>query len=337
MKSKKPYIQYAIFFTVCLIFYIVFRNSLSEIWKQVCSTNIIVLLAISAAAILYYFFEGHITYLLAREHRDDYTYLKGLKNSFFASFYRVATLGSAGGMSAIYNLYLDHIPVSDGIGLYFVGYVIHKIAILLYGIAILVIRPQWVHRYFFEYAWYFVYAYVLGIAVLVGLILLCVCPYAYRLASFLLTKLQRKIPKRAEQLQTLDQKLVALQTETRSLLKNKLLILRLLLNDICKLTTYYIIPYLIFMQSGSLHAADSISLVAIIYILAAAVPTPSGVGSIEAVYVLLSVKFMSSIEAASSMLLFRFATMIVPCVIGGIYILLRNLLTSKKIKKCNNG
>ncbi|MDO5293024.1 MAG: lysylphosphatidylglycerol synthase transmembrane domain-containing protein [bacterium] len=332
MKTKKPYIQYIIFLIICMIFYIIFRNSLSEIWKQVCTTNITVLVSISIAAILYHFMEGHITFLLASQHREDYTFLKGLKNSFYASFYRVVTLGSAGGVSAIYNLHLDHISVSSGIGLYFVGYVIHKVTILLYGIFILAARSQWVHTNFSEYRWYFVYGYLLGIAVLTILVLLCVSPYAYRLANIILTKLGHKFPTYSVQLKELDDKLIALQKETSTLLKNKWLILRLLFDNMLKLTTYYIIPYLIFMQTGTLSAADSISLVAIIYILAAAIPTPSGVGSIEAVYVLLGVKFMTSIEAAASMLLFRFATMIVPCVIGGIYIVCRSLLLSKNRK-----
>ncbi len=336
MKKKKPILQYVLFLIICILFYILFRDSLSDIWSEVCKTKGTVLLAISLAAILYHIFEGHITYLLAVRHQKDYTFWKGIKNSFFASFYRVATLGSAGGLSAIYNLHLDNVPVSDGVGLYFVGYVLHKIAILLYGVIVLILRASWIGKNFSEYDWYFVLGYALGILIVIGMVLICVSPLIYRIANLLLEKLKKKLPKKAEKIDELNSKLQAMQKETRLLLRDWKLIVRVILEDLVKLSTYFIIPYLILYSSHVISPWDSLSLVAIIYILAAAIPTPSGVGSIEAVYLLLSIKFMSSVEAAASMLLFRFATMIIPFAIGGIYIMIRNFLLLYHSKHCHS-
>lgn len=336
MKKKKPYLRYLLFLLICIAFYFFFKNSLSEIWKEVCNTNASILFAISFAAILYHLMEGRITFLLAKRHTEDYTYLKGIKNSFYASFYRVVTLGSAGGLSAIYNLHVDNVPVSEGIGLYFAGYVIHKIAILLYGVIILIVRQAWIHQYFSEYRSYFIAAYIIGIAAVAALVLLCVSPFIYKILHFLLTKCKARFTNYTSKIEELDRKIIALQKEAKLLLTDKRLFFKLLILNFIKLSTYFIIPYLILSGSSSITPIDSLSLVAITYILAAAIPTPAGVGSIEAVYILLVVRFVSKVEAAASMLLFRFATMLVPCILGGCYIVIRNFLSVRREKSVSH-
>lgn len=333
MKKKKPYMRYVLFMLICIVFYMIFRNSLQEIWGEVCNTKASILIAIFLSAVLYQMMEGRITYLLAKRHTEGYTYLKGLKNSLYASFYRVVTLGSAGGISAIYNLHLDQVPVSDGIGLYFVGYVIHKITILIYALLALVLRQAWIHHYFSEYRNYFTVGYVIGIGTVAALILVCVSPLVYKLIRYLLLWMKKKVPAQSAKISDLDEKLVALQKETKMLLTNKLLFVQLVFDNFIKLSAYYIIPYLVLAGSGAITPLDSLSLVAIVYILAAAIPTPSGVGSIEAVYLILMTKFVSQVQAAASMLLFRFATLLIPCAIGGIYIIVRNVCFVRRQKR----
>ena len=327
--KKKSYFRYILFLVLCILFYIVFRHSLSEIIKEVLDTSGTVLVAISIASIVYHLMEGRITYLLAKRHTNSYTYIKAIKNSFYASFYRVITFGSGGGVSAIYNLHLDHIPVSEGIGLYFVGYVIHKIAIFLYGLIILLTRYGWVQKNYASYNSYLLIGYALGVIVIIGMVLVCVSPIIYKIIHYFFQKLIGHFPKYQEKLDDLDMKIQAMQKETKSLLADRLLLIRILFDNFIKLSCYYIIPYLILYHTGQLSAVDSISLIAITYILSAAIPTPSGVGSIEAVYLLLIANFINSVEAVASMLLFRFATMIVPCIIGGLYIVFRNMFESR--------
>lgn len=67
---------------------------------------------------------------------------------------------------------------------------------------------------------------------------------------------------------------------------------------------------------------------AVAYMLSGVIPSPSGVGSPEFVFLLLLGRFISPETALSAILVFRFATWILPFAVGGIIAL------AQKAAKC---
>lgn len=51
------------------------------------------------------------------------------------------------------------------------------------------------------------------------------------------------------------------------------------------------------------------------------IPTPAGIGSVEAVFTLLFRRLLPEAKALSAVLLYRFATMLLPCAIGAFFVL----------------
>ena len=72
-------------------------------------------------------------------------------------------------------------------------------------------------------------------------------------------------------------------------------------------------------------------------ILSGVIPTPAGIGSFEFVYMLLFGPMVGTVDAASSMLLYRFATFIWPFVIGFVYVILEKRKTmSAELEELKN-
>ena len=65
--------------------------------------------------------------------------------------------------------------------------------------------------------------------------------------------------------------------------------------------------------------------------LAAVIPAPAGIGSSEFVLTMLLAVIVGTAEAGSVSLLYRFATFVLPFLIGAVVVLLR-----KKVHKQNN-
>ena len=132
-------------------------------------------------------------------------------------------------------------------------------------------------------------------------------------------------------------KLALLQSESRSLLKDPLLLLRLFLCNLLKFTTWYLIPWFVY---GGSAAADALpftalqcfSLTALSQSLAGVIPTPAGIGSVEAVFVLLFRRLLPEAKALSAVVLYRFDTMLLPCAIGAFFVLGEKIISLRRKK-----
>lgn len=106
------------------------------------------------------------------------------------------------------------------------------------------------------------------------------------------------------------------------------MLLRLFLCNVLKFTTWYIIPWIVFCNSLGGEYGDlpfsflqCFALTSLSQSLAGVIPTPAGIGSVEAVFTLLFRRLLPEAKALSAVLLYRFATMLLPCVIGAFFVI----------------
>lgn len=162
--------------------------------------------------------------------------------------------------------------------------------------------------------------YGLTAVICLVLILACVSERFHRTLAWLGRKADRK-HKYEDKIMQMEGKGMLLRQETENLMKDRRDIILVLLMELVKLGCWYVIPYTILHPAGS-GIFETACVTSLILMLAGIIPAPGGLGSTEGVFILLFSRIAGGIEAASAMLLYRFATYMVPCALGGICVII---------------
>lgn len=325
---------------VCLllgILYYSFRDSMGDMLTELAGVSPQVVLSLFVTVILYHICEGHITWLIVHKTHPEYPRWKGFCNAFYCSFYKTATLGSGSGIAGIYYLNKAGIPVPNATGMYFFQYIVHKVSMAFFSMLLFLVTYGFIHASFADYQGYILLGFA-GVCVIAGVLLaVATVPWMQTACNLLANHLRAKHPSWEEKLTGAGHKLAQLQAESRSLLKDPLLLLRLFLCNLLKFTTWYLIPWMVFRSSTTetlpFTALQCFSLTALSQSLAGVIPTPAGIGSVEAVFVLLFRRLLPEAKALSAVVLYRFDTMLLPCAIGAFFVLGERIISLRRKKR----
>lgn len=331
-KVLSPILKYLLkLLFVCLllgILYYSFKDSMADMITELSKVSPQVILVLFLSVVVYHLCEGHITWLIVHKTHPEYTGLQGFCNAFYCSFYKTATLGSGSGIAGIYYLNQAGIPVPNATGMYFFQYIAHKVSMAVYSLLLFLVTYRFIHTSFAYYQGYILLGFA-GVCVIAGVLLaVATVPWMQTACNLLANHLRAKHPSWEEKLTGAGHKLAQLQAESRSLLRDPLLLLRLFLCNVLKFTTWYIIPWIVFCNSLRGESGDlpfsflqCFALTSLSQSLAGVIPTPAGIGSVEAVFTLLFRRLLPEAKALSAVLLYRFATMLLPCAIGAFFVI----------------
>lgn len=163
-------------------------------------------------------------------------------------------------------------------------------------------------------------------------------------AQVIFVKISNRIFKRQRWRDLVDKanlQFYSLRETIQTFIKNKHVVVKVFASNMAKLAVWYAIPYFILSQSyPNLSLSLSIALISFTITLGGVLPAPGGIGGLEFVYVLLFKHVVSNVDAVSSLLLYRYATYLMPFFIGMVYVLVtkqkklkQNLKKQKKIKR----
>lgn len=331
-KVLSPILKYLLkLLFVCLllgILYYSFKDSMEDMITELSKVSPQVILVLFLSVVVYHLCEGHITWLIVHKTHPEYPRRKGFCNAFYCSFYKTATLGSGSGIAGIYYLNKAGIPVPNATGMYFFQYIAHKVSMAVYSLLLFLVTYRFIHTSFAYYQGYILLGFA-GVCVIAGVLLaVATVPWMQTACNLLANHLRAKHPSWEEKLTGAGHKLAQLQAESRSLLRDPLLLLRLFLCNVLKFTTWYIIPWIVFCNSLRGESGDlpfsflqCFALTSLSQSLAGVIPTPAGIGSVEAVFTLLFRRLLPEAKALSAVLLYRFATMLLPCAIGAFFVI----------------
>lgn len=325
---------------VCLllgILYYSFRDSMGDMLTELANVSPQVVLSLFLTVILYHICEGHITWLIVHKTHPEYPRWKGFCNAFYCSFYKTATLGSGSGIAGIYYLNKSGIPVPNATGMYLFQYIVHKVSMAVYSLLLFLVTYGFIHASFADYQGYILLGFA-GVCVIAGVLLaVATVPWMQTACNLLANRFRTKNPSWEEKLTGAGHKLALLQAESRALLKDPLLLLRLFLCNLLKFSTWYVIPWIVFCGSTTedlpFTALQCFSLTALSQSLAGVIPTPAGIGSVEAVFVLLFRRLLPEGKAMSAVVLYRFDTMLLPCAIGAFFVLGERIISLRRKKR----
>ena len=302
MKIRKNWGKWL--FVLALIFLVCVANRkvLPEILREAARTSPILIGMSCLLSAGYFLTEGKIIQVMTGlneprlneplRRQPAFTWGKGIACAFYCEFYRVVTLGSGSGIAEIYYLNSYGVQAGTATGMSLVQYIMYKLAVAAYGIAgflILMAKGESCVRGYGKLM-------LLGclITVLVTAALLFVA-IGKRACSVIFTFLKKKGKGRWEE---------------------KLLCIILL--NILKVSFWYAVPWLFLAGKIPLSLPEIMLLTALIQMLAAVIPVPSGIGSVEYVFTLFFGVYAGSVSAVSAALMYRFATFLFPCIPGGV-------------------
>lgn len=294
-----------------------FRDSAGPICQQLKKTAPLVLVGICLSSTIYHLIEGWIICTFARQYHPAFRYTWGIECAFYCAFYRVATLGSGAGVAAVYYLDKHGIEPSHGTGMYMIQYVLHKVGITIFCGICFLLDWQFMRENYGDYGSLLLAGYGITFGICVVLVLSVCSERFHRLLLFLLEKADRK-EKYKEKISSVREYFQQLKAESESLLKKKSLILSTTAKNMGKLCFWYGIPFLILYGSGELGLLDSLAVTSLAVMLAAVIPTPAGIGSVEFLLITFLTVTAGAGKAGAVTLLYRFATFIFPFLVGAV-------------------
>ncbi len=298
-----------------------FRDMAGPIAEQLLKTAPSVIIGICAMTVGYHFLEGMITMKLAREYNPAFSYRKGVRNAFFCSFYRVATLGSGAGVAGVIYLGENGVEHSIGFGLYMLQYAFHKISIALFSVIFFCVSWSYMYAHFSSYMWLLAAGYAVTIVITLVLILLCCSTPFHKVLFLFLDWLNGKLNRRFDvQIATLEGECKMLERASKHIIKKKKLVVEIILLSMVRNAFWYGIPYLIFAGQAEVTLVQTMAVTSLSVMLAAVLPAPGGIGSTELVFTSLFAGIAGTGLAGSAALLYRFATFIFPFLIGAVIV-----------------
>ena len=285
--KKKKIIKYLLLIGIVVGVIIYFRDSIDDIMEEVKKTSIRELLMITILSGLYFVIEGTIISFMTKKYVRGIGKRQGIGCAYFCSFYRVVTFGGGSGIAEAYYLSRRGVDAAKAVGMSLVQYIIQKTAIAVYGV-------------FGYFCWYSQMKGVVkdyGTAVLLGffgvglivavLILISVSVRFSDLVFQLLDKINWKNKKWKGKIEKMKNQVAILQCETKELLSEKKKLGKIFILNLIKLTSWYMIPYVVLKEDTELSAGFAVALMAVIVVLAGVLPAPSGFGSMDFVFILL--------------------------------------------------
>ena len=317
---KKNMIRWSILLLLIAIAFWYYRNSLTEIWYGIQALTPLQILISCLLSMIFFLAEGYIIYTMAHPLCPNYHLANGIRTAFYCEFYRLLTLGSGSGIAAIYYLNKDGIPAGKGTSITTLQYVIKKLSVMILGVTgFLVLYTQTPTRVLIEtYNTACLWGILITIAISAGMTLLVISHKIQSILLKLLHAIENKWPSRKEKIQKCKQEIIRIQEAGADALSNKKNLAKVFAADLIKLTATYAIISFVLWQNASIPIFTSLLLMAVSVMLAGVLPAPSGMGSLEFVYLLLFEAFADETLTIPAILLYRFVTWILPFVIGAV-------------------
>lgn len=309
---------------IALLFY---RESLYDIWCGIRQITVRELLSSVLLATAAYLLEGMTIACMMSMVAAGFPVRQGTGIAYLCEFYRMITLGSGSGFAEIYYLHKSGIETGTATVLTMHQYLCKKTAMIILGsagFAILFLNAD--NRPLYEkYVGFMAAGCMICFAVIAFFLCLTLSARITGLLFAVIDWMAAKFPAYSGKLCAWKEQAALLNQSGRIVLQQKRKIAAAVLVQIGKLTLFYAVPTYLLTGNGRLDTLDCMCLMAVSYMLSGVIPAPSGVGALEFVFLLFFTEFVEVQTAVPAILVFRFATWVIPFLIGGVVNLMMQL------------
>lgn len=329
--SRKTVLKTAllILLVISLLFY---RDSLKSImegirqitWKELWTG---VLLALAG-----YLLEGLTIFCMMRTVVPYGRARSGIFIAFVCEFYRLTTMGNGSGIAEIHYLTQEKIEAGKAATLTMLQYVMKRTAIMLFGTFgfLLLLHNEKTENLCRKYLPFMAAGFLITLFVIALFLCLALSSKLACAALGLLDWLCGKMPYKKESFHKWGEQITLLNQSGKSILLHKKKMAGVVCLQTGKLLLFYCIPAYFLYGKITLTAGQCILLMAVAFMLAGVIPTPSGAVSLEFVFLLFFGGFADYQSVVLAIGLFRFATWICPAAVGGMMLAERRVFQTFK-------
>ncbi|MGX7196143.1 lysylphosphatidylglycerol synthase transmembrane domain-containing protein [Enterococcus olivae] len=292
------------------------QNSLADILIELTDTKPMILFAVIFLGLAYQFFEGWTIRAIIHGFSEKFRIIDGMLTAFYVAFYRVITFG-AGTLISEVNFYKRKgLKVSQGMGVTALHLMMYKSAILTFAFLGLVLQFPTLYTHAPRMIPLVLTGMIMTAAIVLFFLTVSI---SVNLQVFLLVICNKWL--KSKKLRTLvDQcnlQIYSLRETVSSILYDKTALGKIYLLSLIKLVMWYLIPYVCLVANHpELDFWLIFSLISFTLALAGVIPSPAGIGAFEFVYLFLFSPLVGTVDAVSSMLLYRFASYVLPFLLG---------------------
>ncbi|MBV7390319.1 MULTISPECIES: lysylphosphatidylglycerol synthase transmembrane domain-containing protein [Enterococcus] len=337
--KSKLILNVSLFAAIIGVIIFVVRDSLSDIFLELADTSLPVLAGVTLLGFLSLLVEGFTVKNIVAEYNPEFTLCDGFFSSAYMSFYRVITFGTGTIVSEVLFYHKKDLKFSQGTGVVALRMVVYKVALSAVAVVFLFLKGNELSQQINHGIIYVVIGLVVTLAI-VGVLLLFSLSINAQVLFVIITNRLFKRQKLRDLIDKVNMQFYSLRDTIQTFFNHKETVIKVFLSTLVKLGVWYTIPYFILSsESKDLNLLLIVALISFTVILGGILPAPGGIGGFEFVYVLLFSSVVGRVEAVSSLLLYRYATYLMPFLIGMVYVLINkqreiNLeLKENKMKK----
>jgi uncharacterized protein (TIRG00374 family) len=334
--KTKIFINIALLIAVVGVIIYIMDNSLSDIFAQLAETSWSVIFAIILLGIGYQLVEGRSIKEIVQYFNKDFTTIDGFFTSCYVAFYRVISFGTGTLLSEIYFYKKKGSAVSQGVGMTALHMIMYKAAVIFLAIVGLIIQ----FSLFYENAPTmipFIFAGIILTLIIIAVLLILSSSLNLQIGLIIFANRYFKRPKLRAWVDSCNLQIYSLRETVQTIMQDRSALLRIFGWNVAKLLFWYIIPYVILVvQHPDIDFLLVVSFTSFAVILSGVIPTPAGIGPFEFVYLLLFKPLVGNVDAVASVLLYRFASFVLPFLIGMGYVVAekrRELSRNRKAAK----
>lgn len=271
-------------------------------------------------AALFFIMEGSIIYIMAAGIVPTYRLRDGIAVAYRCEFCRLITFGNGAGIAEIHYLHKKGIEPAAGTGISILQFVMKKIGVAVLGIIgfILLYCFSDTKTLFREYTVFLVMGCIITTAIVFFLLLVTLSNKVMTFMLWSIDKISARFPSFAEKAASLKEQVCLLNESGHLFLCQKHTLIQIILCNLIKLAAIYCIPAYLLQGKCDTGFMECAAMMAAVYMLAGVIPAPSGIGSLEFVYLLFFGVLADSGDIVPALLVFRFVTWIFPFMLGGI-------------------
>ena len=317
MKTKRKIVFNVV--TLVLIFGIMFyvlKNSLKDILNELTHTDPVILVIVIGLGLIYQFFEGWSIRSIVQGFSKTFRIFDGMMTAFQVAFYRVVTFGFGTFISEVNFYSRKGLKISQGIGVASLHLMMYKAAILTYAILGLIMQFPLIYSHAPQMIFLILVGMVLT-GVIIGFALAISMSLNLQIFFLFLCNKWIKPIKLREGIDRFNLQIYSLREAVSSVLHDRSALVKIYGLNLLKLFFWYVVPYVCLVQDHpELNFIFVFSLVSFTLVLSGVIPSPAGIGSFEFVYLFLFTPIVGTVDAVSSMLLYRFASYVLPFLLG---------------------
>lgn len=316
---------------------VLFRDNLRDFSAACRALSLGDVLCLAGLGAVYPVMDGLALHRFIRHIQPDFRRRNGIEVTYLGVFGKVSTLAAGTLPMQSYYLHRCGVQLGRGVGMMTLRYVVHKAAVVLFATAMLLVQGRWLRRALPDIHGYILGGYLVCLAAIAAMVLLCTWQRAHRLAVGLLEKIPDR-GKWGERSRRLREQLDSLYRETGATLQDKRVLAGAFFLDLLKLGLFCAIPQVCGRMLGltGLTPSQTELLTALVLLIAGAIPNIAGVGPTEFAFLLLYGPLLGDGPASALLFLFRLSTYYFPFVISVVFFLtiqLRLMFSGSKKRK----